>query len=120
MNSFFFRLFISIILNLYFFSYSFAASIEEEALNLLKQYIKINTVNPPGNESRAVDFYARIFEKENIHYEQIESAPGRGNIWARIKGGNKPALMMLQHTDVVPADPQHWSVEPFDAIAGLI
>ena len=104
-----------ILLNLYFLSNSFSDLIEEEAFYLLKEYIKINTVNPPGNESRAVDFYARIFDEEEIHYERIESAPGRGNIWARIKGGNKPALMMLQHIDVVPADPKHWSVQPFDA-----
>ena len=115
MKKFFITVFISILLNLCFLSHSFADSIEKEAFSLLKEYIKINTVNPPGNESRAVDFYARIFDEEEIDYEHIESAPGRGNIWARIKGGKKPALMMLQHTDVVPADPKHWSVQPFDA-----
>ena len=115
MKKFFITVFISILFNLCFLSHSFSDSIEEEAFRLLKEYIKINTVNPPGNESRAVDFYARIFDKKEIHYEHIESAPGRGNIWARIRGGNKPALMMLQHTDVVPADPKHWSVQPFDA-----
>ena len=115
MKKFFITVFISILFKLCFLSHSFSDSIEEEAFSLLKEYIKINTVNPPGNEFRAVDFYARIFDEEKIHYEHIESAPGRGNIWARIRGGNKPALMMLQHTDVVPADPKHWSVQPFDA-----
>ena len=115
MKKFFITVLTLILLNLYFLSNSFSDSIEEEAFSFLKEYIKINTVNPPGNESRAVDFYARIFDEEEIYYEHIESAPGRGNIWARIKGGNKPALMMLQHTDVVPADPKHWSVQPFDA-----
>ena len=115
MKKFFITVLTLILLNLYFLSNSFSDLMEEEAFHLLKEYIKINTVNPPGNESRAVDFYARIFDEEEIHYERIESAPGRGNIWARIKGGNKPALMMLQHTDVVPADPKHWSVQPFDA-----
>ena len=108
MKKFFITVLTLILLNLYFLSNSFSDLMEEEAFHLLKEYIKINTVNPPGNESRAVDFYARIFDEEKIHYERIESAPGRGNIWARIKGGNKPALMMLQHTDVVPADPKHW------------
>jgi acetylornithine deacetylase/succinyl-diaminopimelate desuccinylase-like protein len=41
-----------------------------------------------------------------------ESAPGRGNIWARIKGGDKPALILLQHTDVVPADEKFWTTDP--------
>ena len=34
-----------------------------------------------------VDFYAKIFEAEGIEYASAESAPGRGNIWARLKGG---------------------------------
>ena len=92
---------------------SFSNQIEEEAFQFLREFVGINTVNPPGNESRAVSFYASIFEKEGIEYEVIESAPGRGNIWARLTGGKKPGLMMLQHTDVVPADPEHWSVKPF-------
>ena len=91
-------------------------NIENESLEWLTSYLKINTVNPPGNESRAVNFYASIFDKEGIEYQFIESAPGRGNIWARIKGGKQPALMLLQHTDVVPADPKYWTVEPFSAI----
>ena len=68
-------------------------NIENESLEWLTSYLKINTVNPPGNESRAVNFYASIFDKEGIEYQFIESAPGRGNIWARIKGGKQPALM---------------------------
>ena len=38
--------------------------------------------------------------------------PGRGNIWARLKGGDEPALILLQHTDVVPADPKFWTTDP--------
>ncbi|CAN0505875.1 unnamed protein product, partial [Scytosiphon promiscuus] len=76
------------------------------------ELIQIDTINPPGNESRAVDFYAAIFDAEGSEYETAESAPGRGNIWARIEGGDEPGLMMLQHTDVVPADPQYWTTDP--------
>lgn len=92
-------------------------SLQNETVDLLREYIRINTVNPPGNESRAVEFFARIFKREGISYETAESAPGRGNIWARLQGGNEPALILLSHTDVVPADPEHWDVEPF---AGII
>ena len=63
-------------------------TVNAEALDpvkLLSEYVGIDTVNPPGNESRAVDFYADIFEQEGIEYFTAESAPGRGNIWARIK-----------------------------------
>jgi len=89
-----------------------AQSIEDQAVIWLKEFLKIDTINPPGNESRAVDFYKKIFDAEGIEYTTAESAPGRGNIWARIKGGNEPALILLQHTDVVPADQKYWTVDP--------
>lgn len=87
-------------------------SIEDEALAWLQQFIRIDTINPPGNETRAADFIAGILEAEGIAYQRAESAPGRGNIWARLEGGDEPALIMLQHTDVVPADPDYWTVDP--------
>ena len=92
-------------------------SMQDEAVVLLQEYIRVRTVNPPGNESDAVKFFARIFEREGIPYESAESAPGRGNIWARLKGGDRPALILLSHMDVVPAEPDNWDVEPF---AGII
>jgi acetylornithine deacetylase/succinyl-diaminopimelate desuccinylase-like protein len=89
-----------------------AQSIDEEAVAWLQEYIRIDTINPPGNESRAVDFYSRIFTAEGISFQTAESAPGRGNIWARLEGGDEPALILLQHTDVVPADPKFWTTDP--------
>ena len=89
-----------------------AQSIEDEAFEWLREYIKIDTINPPGNETRAVEFFARILEAEGIPYRTAESAPGRGNIWARLEGGDEPALILLQHTDVVPADMNYWTVDP--------
>jgi len=86
-----------------------------DPVELLSNYIGVDTVNPPGNESRAVDFYAKIFEAEGIEFSSAESAPGRGNIWARIKGGNLPALILLQHTDVVPASKEYWDTDPLVA-----
>lgn len=87
-------------------------AMDEQALQWLQEYIRVDTINPPGNESRAVDFLGAILTAEGISWESAESAPGRGNLWARLKGGDKPALMLLQHTDVVPADPKHWTIEP--------
>ena len=86
--------------------------LEDETVALLRAYLQVDTSSAPGNESRAVDFLAKIFDKEGIAYESAESAPGRGNIWARIEGGEEPGLMLLQHTDVVPADPEFWTVDP--------
>ena len=89
-----------------------AQSIEDEAVAWLQDFIRVDTVNPPGNETRAVEFYREIFDAEGIEYEWVESAPGRGNIWARLEGGDEPGLMLLQHTDVVPADKEFWTTDP--------
>ena len=87
-------------------------ALQDEAVLWLQDYIQINTMNPPGNETRGAEFFAEIFEAEGIEYEIAESAPGRGNIWARLEGGDEPALMLLHHMDVVPADERYWSTDP--------
>ena len=84
----------------------------DQALAWLQEFIRIDTVNPPGNESRAVDFLGAILDAEGIPWQSAESAPGRGNLWARLEGGDQPALMLLQHTDVVPADRKYWTTDP--------
>jgi acetylornithine deacetylase/succinyl-diaminopimelate desuccinylase-like protein len=91
------------------------AKLQDEAVTRIEQYIRINTTNPPGNEDQTMKFFAKIFTEEGIPFETAESAPGRGNIWARLKGGSQPALVLLSHMDVVPADPKYWSVDPFAA-----
>ena len=82
------------------------------AVERLQEYVRVDTINPPGNETRGAEFFARIFDQAGIAYEQAESAPGRGNIWARLEGGDEPALMLLHHMDVVPADAEHWTTDP--------
>ena len=112
------------ILTLYVFSALTLADedLENEAVKLLQAYLKVDTISPPGNESRAVEFLARIFEKEGIEYDSAESAPGRGNIWARLEGGDKPALILLHHSDVVPANEEYWDFDPLsgDIVDGYI
>ena len=95
---------------------------EDEAVQLLQKYLQVDTISPPGNESRAVEFLARIFEKEGIEYDSAESAPGRGNIWARLEGGDEPALILLHHSDVVPANEEYWDFDPLsgDIVDGYI
>jgi acetylornithine deacetylase/succinyl-diaminopimelate desuccinylase-like protein len=87
-------------------------SLQDEAVGWLQEYIGINTINPPGNEIAGAEFFARIFEAEGIEYEIAESAPGRGNIWARLEGGDEPAIVLLHHMDVVPADERFWQSDP--------
>jgi acetylornithine deacetylase/succinyl-diaminopimelate desuccinylase-like protein len=93
------------------------SALEQEALSLLTQYLRIDTTNPPGNEIKAAEFFKAIFDREGIESQIFESAPGRGNIYARIKGnGSKKAVVLMSHMDVVPADRRYWSVDPFAAV----
>ena len=91
--------------------------IEEEVTNLLSDLIKINTTNPPGNETEAARYLGETLNKEGFNCEFFESAPGRGSVITRIKGtGEKPNLLLLSHLDVVAANPKEWSVAPFGGV----
>ena len=93
-------------------------ALEQEAVSLLSEYLRVDTTNPPGNEIKAAHFFKAIFDQEGIEARILESAPGRGNIYARLKGdGSKKAVVLMNHMDVVPADRRYWSVDPF---AGVI
>ncbi|MDH5754189.1 MAG: M20/M25/M40 family metallo-hydrolase [Candidatus Bathyarchaeota archaeon] len=92
--------------------------IEEEVTNLLSDLIRINTTNPPGNETEAAKYLAETLEKEGFKCELFESTLERGSVITRLKGtGEKPSMLLLSHLDVVAANPQEWSVDPF---AGLV
>ncbi len=93
-------------------------TLQEEAVEWLQDYIRVNTVNPPGNEIAGAQFLAGIFDAEGIDYEIAESAPGRGNIWARLEGGDEPALILLHHMDVVPAEREYWLRDPLSGEVG--
>ena len=105
-------LYLIVLTQLLSISSTFAQAIEDEALDWLQAFIQVDTINPPGNETRAVEFIANILEAEGIPYQTAESAPGRGNIWARLEGGDEPGIILLNHTDVVTADPNYWSTDP--------
>jgi acetylornithine deacetylase/succinyl-diaminopimelate desuccinylase-like protein len=92
-------------------------TLENEAVTLLSRYIQIDTTNPPGNEIKAAEFFKEIFERAGIEVRIIESAPGRGNVYARLPGdGSKKALVLLNHMDVVPADAKLWKEAPFSGL----
>ena len=78
----------------------------------LQEYVRIDTSK--GNEIDGARFLAAILAKDGIHAEIIESAPGRANLYARIKGKSSgDALLLLSHIDVVAAPPAGWSRPPF-------
>jgi acetylornithine deacetylase/succinyl-diaminopimelate desuccinylase-like protein len=90
------------------------ANIEQEAASFLRRYIQIDTTNPPGNEIKAAEFLKSIFDREGIEAKIIESAPGRANLHAVLRGdGSRKSIILLNHMDVVPADEKLWKAKPF-------
>jgi acetylornithine deacetylase/succinyl-diaminopimelate desuccinylase-like protein len=91
--------------------------IGQEITRFLRDLIRINTTNPPGNETAAANFIAQYLTKEGFKTEVIEPTKGRGSVITRLKGsGEKPNLLLLSHIDVVEANPSEWSVDPFAGI----
>ena len=90
---------------------------QDMAVDLMQQYLRINTSNPPGNELEAARFFKKIFDQNGIQNEIFEYKPGRANIIARLKGnGSKRPIILLSHMDVVTAEPASWEVDPFAAV----
>lgn len=95
------------------------AAIRAEATELLRDLIRIDTSNPPGNETEAAELLRRYLEASGVECELVARDPKRANLIARIPGtGEGPSLAFLGHTDVVPADAQDWAHPPFEAHLG--
>ena len=92
---------------------STTASLRDEVTDLLQRLIRVDTTNPPGNETAAAELLRDYLEANGIACELIARAPERANLVARLPGGDGPSLLFLGHTDVVLADPAEWSVPPF-------
>ena len=89
----------------------------DESLELFRTLLRFDTTNPPGDEMEAARWIHDLFQKEGIESQLLESAPGRGNVVARLRGdgtGGEPILLSA-HLDVVPADPDRWTHPPFAA-----
>ncbi len=84
---------------------------------MLSDLIRLNTVNPPGNEFKVARYLQDVFAAAGAAYEIIESEEGRANFIARLGSGSKK-LLFLCHADVVPAG-EGWDYAPFSGeIAG--
>ena len=88
-------------------------AVEKEVTVYLQDLIRCDTTNPPGNEILCANYIADVLTREGIVSAISESEPGRGNVTARLSGGDEPALMLLGHTDVVAVEPDKWSRLPF-------
>jgi acetylornithine deacetylase/succinyl-diaminopimelate desuccinylase-like protein len=85
------------------------ARAETEAVDVLRGYLRVDTSNPPGNETRGAEYFGDVLQREGIPYEIVESGPGRGSLIARLDGAGREApLCLVSHIDVVPADAKEW------------
>ena len=92
-------------------------AVHREALDIFVRYLQIDTSNPPGNEKPAARFLGALCEAEGIETEYIETAPNREVLVARLRGdGSKRALMLCNHTDVVPVEAQYWDMPAFEGV----
>ena len=91
-----------------------AVSLRAEAVDLLQRLIRIDTVNPPGNETAAAELLREYLEESGVECELYARVPERANLVARIPGvGGGPRLALLSHTDTVLADPVEWQLDPW-------
>lgn len=93
------------------------AKARAETQQILADLVRIDTSNPPGNESKAAEHIKALLAKEGIESQIFESVPGRGTLVARLKGsGAKRPLLIMGHLDVVGVERDKWTVDPFAAL----
>ena len=91
-----------------------AESLRDEVTQLLQELIRLNTVNPPGNETQAAELLRDYLAENGVESELYAKVPERANLVARIPGsGDEPSFLLLSHTDTVVADPNEWQVDPW-------
>ena len=97
-----------------------AVNWEQQKAEILRHHrslVQIDTSNPPGNETKAVEYLKKVFDSEGIPSQVFALDPQRANIVARLKGnGSKRPLLILAHTDVVGVQRDKWPVDPFGAV----
>lgn len=90
--------------------------VRDEVTRHLQELIRLNTVNPPGNESLVAEYLKQQVEAAGLEAQILEAQPGRGNFVTRIKGsGQGRALMLMAHSDVVSVEEDKWQHPPFAA-----
>src|SRR6185295_17257522 len=89
----------------------------DEVVRILSGFVRVDTSNPPGNETKGAEYLKAILDREGIPSEIFEMEPGRGNIVARLKGsGKKKPLLLMGHIDVVGVEREKWTVDPFGGV----
>lgn len=101
-------------------------AVRDETVGKMREYFRINTTNPPGNELQTALWLKRVLDSEGFETQILDTVSlgaGRANFYARLKGnGSKKAIALVHHMDVVPANAAYWSHDPFasDTAGGFI
>ncbi len=90
-------------------------AVGEEATTLLQDLVRINTTNPPGNETAAASYLAELLAREGLRPGVVEPEPGRGSLTCRLPGSGERGepLLLLSHLDVVGVERDKWERDPF-------
>src|SRR3984893_4988754 len=87
-----------------------------EAMRHFQALVQIDTTDPPGNETRVVEYVKKVLEAEGIPVTIAAKDPARANLIARLKRtGSKRRLLIMAHSDPVLVDPAKWTFPPFSA-----
>ena len=93
------------------------SEVERETSELLSRLIRIDTSNPPGNETAVAELMDAWFREAGLRGEVVGEPADRRSFVLRLEGGRPgPSLLLLAHEDVVPADPEGWQVPPFSGL----
>ncbi len=91
-------------------------SLSDRTRQYLTDLIRLDTSNPPGNETRVAEYLKQIADSYGIPAELLGSDPRRMNFVSRLKGsGRGRPLLLMAHSDVVPVERSQWSADPFSA-----
>src|ERR1700733_13969248 len=92
------------------------AKVDEEAMRHFQALVRIDTTDPPGNETKVVDYVRKVLEGEGFQVTVAAKDPARANLIARLKGsGAKKPLLIMGHSDTVRVDASKWTFPPFSA-----
>ena len=87
-----------------------------EAMRYFQELVRIDSTDPPGNETKVVEYVKKILEAEGIPAIVAAKDPARANLIARLKGnGSKRPLLIMGHSDTVRVDAAKWTFPPFSA-----
>lgn len=90
--------------------------IGDETITHFRNILRLDTRNPPGNETRAAEYLREVLQHEGIASEIVGPSPDRGTLVARLQGdGSASPLLLMSHTDVVAVEAEKWAHNPFAA-----